>query len=138
MAQRIPWPLFVALLALVPGGCHSAAAPQPVHGKVFYKERPAEGAVVTFVPLAEDAGGQKYAAVVAADGSYKLSARGTFDGAPAGRYAVTVFYLSPEKKVDGQNAGPDLLGGRYADPKTTPLKVEVKQGDNEIEAFHLK
>ena len=34
--------------------------------------------------------------------------------------------------------GPDLLQGRYADPKTTPLKVEMKEGTNNLEPFDLR
>ena len=39
--------------------------------------------------------------------------------------------LPPEKKENDENVGPDLLRGRYADPKTTPLVVEVKEADKQ-------
>ena len=125
-------------LSVLLAGCSASLPPQPVRGKVFFQGKPAEGAVVTFVSRnGNDAKGQRYAGIVATDGTFKLSARAAFDGAPVGHYAVTVFYLSPDRKVDGQNAGPDLLKGKYADPATTPLNVEIKPGDNNLAPFHL-
>ncbi len=111
----------------------------PVSGKVYYQGKPAAGATVTFVrrdALAAKAtwpGGQ-----VGPDGSFRLSTYKSFDGAPAGRYAVTIVYPSPERKENGENAGPDLLNGRYADAKTTPLSAEVKKGANNLEPFQLE
>ena len=34
--------------------------------------------------------------------------------------------------------GPDLLRGRFADPKTTPLRAEVKEAINNLEPFDLQ
>ena len=77
-------------------------------------------------------------AQVKRNGSFRLSTYASHDGAPAGRYAVSIVYRSPEKLVDGENAGPDLLRGRYGDPKTTPLRVEIKEDTNELEPFYLE
>ena len=46
-----------------------------------------------------------------------LSTYASYDGAPPGLYAVTIVYPSPAKKDNDENAGPDLLQGRYADPQ---------------------
>src|SRR5262245_59067720 len=106
-------PFVILLLCLA--SCGDPKRPHPVSGQVFFRDKPAEGAVVTFVPEGnDDAKAARPAGVVGPDGGFRLSTRGTFDGAPVGRYAVTIFYLSPEKKVDGQNVGPDLLQGRYS------------------------
>jgi len=111
----------------------------PVSGKVFFKGKPAEGAQVTLVPLDDnDAKMPRPGAQVKRNGSFRLSTYASYDGAPAGRYAVTIVYRSPETKVDGENAGPDLLRGSYGDPKTTPLQVEIKNGTNELEPFNLE
>jgi hypothetical protein len=110
-----------------------------VAGRVLFNGKPAEGADVTLFPLDDSdpkrprPGGQ-----AGRDGSFRLSTYASYDGAPPGRYAVTIIYRSPEKKVDDENRGPDLLKGRYADPKTTPLRVEVKKGENNFEPFDLK
>ena len=111
----------------------------PVTGTVFYNGTPAEGAQVTFVPQ-DDNGPKKPrpGAQVKRNGSFRLSTYVSYDGAPAGRYAVTIVYRSPEKKENGENAGPDMLSGRYADPKTTPLAAEVKEETNELAPFQIK
>jgi len=136
---------FIALalvggLVLSPAACRRGGDKPvyPVTGKVFYKGKPAEGALVTFVPLGEtNPKRPKSGAQVKSDGTFRLSTYASYDGAPPGRYAVTIIYRSPEQIVDDENRGPDLLEGRYADPKTTPLTVEVKEGTNDLEPFDL-
>jgi hypothetical protein len=133
--------LMVGALILTVAACNGddPGRPQPVRGKVFFRDRPAEGARVTFVPQGgNDPRAARPTAAVERDGTFRLSTRSSYDGAPAGRYAVTVVYRSPTKKVDDENAGPDLLDGKYRDPKTTPLRADVKAGENELEPFRLK
>jgi hypothetical protein len=110
-----------------------------MQGKVFYQGKPAEGAQIAFIPL-ENAGPKtpRPGAIVKSDGSFRLSTFVSYDGAPAGRYAVTVIYRSAQRKVDDENRGPDLLRGRYADPNTTPLKIDVKRGSNNLEPFQVE
>jgi hypothetical protein len=111
----------------------------PARGKVFYKGKPAEWAQVTLVPLNDDDPKRpRPGAQVNGNGEFRLSTYASYDGAPPGLYAVTIVYPSPAKKNNDENAGPDLLQGRYADPKTTPLKVEVKEGTNELGPFELQ
>jgi hypothetical protein len=113
--------------------------PHPVSGKVLFQEQPATGALVTFVPTSNtDPKAPRPTATVDKNGNFKLTTRLSYDGAPAGQYAVTIIYLSPEKMVDDQNAGPDLLEGRYANPATTPLRATIKAGKNELEPFNLQ
>jgi len=136
---RLPTVLCALALGLTSCRRSGQEAVYPVTGKVFFNGRPAEGAIVSFVsrdpsdPAARRPGGQ-----VAPDGSFRLSTYASFDGAPAGQYAVTISYPSPEQKENGENAGPDLLQGRYADPKTTPLVADVKRGENHLEPFQLQ
>jgi hypothetical protein len=111
----------------------------PVRGQGFFKGKPAEGAQVTLVPLDDnDTQTPRPGAQVRKNGSFRLSTYASYDGAPAGRYAVTILYRSPERKVDDENRGPDLLRGKYSDPQTTRLKVEVKDGTNELGSFNLE
>jgi hypothetical protein len=108
-------------------------------GKVFFKGKPAEWAAVTLVPLSDsDSKKPKPGGQVQEDGTFRLSTYASFDGAPPGQYAVTIVYPSPARKVDGENTGPDLLNGRYADPKITPLRAEIKQAINELGPFELQ
>lgn len=125
-------------LLLSTAACSDPQRPYPVRGTVLFQNKAAEGAVVTFVPIEnDDSRAARPSAIVGPDGTFRLSSRGAFDGAPPGHYAVTIFYLSPEKKQDGQNAGPDQLKGKFNDPRTTPLKVEVKAADNDLDSFRL-
>jgi len=111
----------------------------PVTGSVLYQAKPAEGAQVVFVPLDnDDPKMPRPGAQVKRNGSFRLSTYRSYDGALPGRYAVTIIYRSPEQKVDGENMGPDLLRGRFADPKTTPLRAEVKEVINNLEPFDLR
>ena len=111
----------------------------PVTGKVFYKGKPAEWARVTLFSLSDrDSKKPRPGAQVGSNGEFRLSTYVSYDGAPAGRYAVTIVYPSPTQKENDENVGPDLLQGRYADPKTTPLRAEVKEGENRLEPFDLK
>jgi hypothetical protein len=133
--------LLVAVAALGATSCRRAG-PEPVYpvtGNVLYQGKPAEWARVTLVSTdGRDPQKPKPGAQVAGDGEFRLSTYASYDGAPAGRYAVTVMWPSPERKENGENAGPDLLQGRYADPQTTPLSVEIKKGDNHLEPFNLQ
>ncbi len=128
-------------LILGPAGCRRAEHEPvyPVVGKVFYKGKPAEWARVTLYPMDDgDPKRRRPGGQVDNSGEFRLSTYASFDGAPAGRYAVTIVYPSPARKENGENIGPDLLQGRYADPKTTPLSVEIKEGTNTLEPFNLK
>ncbi len=127
------------LLTVAACGRDDSNRRHPVRGQVLFRGRPAEGARVTFVPQDnQDPRASRPTAAVEKDGSFRLTTRASYDGAPAGRYAVTIIYRSPSKKIDDENAGPDLLAGKYSDPKTTPLKVAITDGDNNLEPFNLK
>ncbi len=111
----------------------------PATGKVFYKGKPAEGARVTLVSLSDhDPKKPKPGGEVGPDGAFRLSTYASYDGAPPGRYAVLIVFPSPARKIDEENAGPDLLQGRYADPKTTPLRAEIKEGSNDLPPFNVR
>jgi hypothetical protein len=127
-----------ALMLALAGGCgrEERTPVFPVRGQVVYAGKPAVRARVAFHRL--DATGtqsERPNALVAEDGIFRLSTRRAYDGAPAGEYAVTITWPSPSKKEDGFDAGPDVFNNRYADPKTTPFRVRVKEGENELGPF---
>jgi hypothetical protein len=70
-------------------------------------------------------------AMTESDGSFVLSTYRAFDGAPVGKYQVTVVQRRPLFTQEGK-PGPNLLPPRYADAKTSGLEVEVKQGMGEV------
>jgi hypothetical protein len=131
--------LFLALLVMLAGiSCSSGKKEDqkpvhPVRGQVFVKDKPAVGAFVLLVPENEPAEptDPRPRAEVDANGAFKLSTYGENDGAPAGKYIVTITWPVPEEDIE------DKLFGRYADPKTSKLRATVKEGANELPAFRL-
>jgi glycine/D-amino acid oxidase-like deaminating enzyme len=108
----------------------------PVRGQVFVQGKPAVQARVTLHPV-DPTDTARPSAVVEEDGSFRFSTYLAFDGAPAGEYVVTVEWPSAARKQDELNAGLDLLQGRYSDPKKSPLRVRVREEQNELEPFRL-
>jgi hypothetical protein len=131
-----------ALGALTGSSCQPGQRFHPVRGQVWCDDQPAAGALVVFHPANDpDPQAIRPSAYVLADGSFTLQSfdrqgRASRDGAPAGEYRVTVSWFPP-------NAGrytnviPDKLQGRYSNPKTSGLRADVKEGDNEIPPFRL-
>ena len=92
--------------------------PQPVRGRVSFDGAPAAGATIAFV--AEDAKGKKKTvgdALVEADGTYNLSSYSAWDGAPPGKYSITV--VLRDRNLDG-SLGPNRLPAKYASAETEP------------------
>ena len=137
--------LLFATLALSGPACSSGGSLHPVRGKVSVNGQPAAGAVLVFHPEGANLETIPPTAIVGPDGTFTL-ATGDKSGAPAGKYAVTVTWPDTSKKpteiqvMIGANPydGPDQLKGRYATPQRSPLRAEVKSGDNQLEPFDLK
>jgi hypothetical protein len=105
----------------------------PVRGQVFFEGSPAPGAAVTFHLLNPETKRFSHAgdALAESDGIFTLSTYAADDGAPAGEYAVTVACPNPPLDAEGK-PGPNLLPERYGKPETTPLRVTVKPGVNDV------
>lgn len=111
----------------------------PVTGSVLQKELPAPGAIVTFHPLDPAVPATiRPNAQVEVDGTFRLTTYESGDGAPAGEYAVTVFWPEPpQSPVDAPDSGPDRLQGRFADPERSSLRVSVPEAATEFEPFRI-
>lgn len=113
----------------------------PVSGKVTFEGKPTVDALITFHPQNDpDPTSRPLLTRVSADGTYKLYTYEMDDGAPVGKYVVTVTWI---KETDNQNApkeevrpAKNMVPERFAQPKTTPLAVEVKEQPNEF-SFEL-
>lgn len=103
-------------------------------GTVTLNGKPVAGATITFhrkvttpverwQPVA-DAWADK-------DGKFVPSTATAFDGLPEGEYAVTVFLTKDGRYYDGEITEKSQLPSKFADPKTTPLKVAF-DGKGEI------
>lgn len=77
-------------------------------------------------------------ATVERDGSFELSTFGEFDGAPTGRYAVTIVWPSDSLKQDDDNVGPDRLRNKYKNPAKSAWKIEIKNGPNDLRTLNVE
>ncbi len=132
----------LACLAAIALGCGSCAAGNshpptyPVQGFAFFEGKPVPGARIVFHSLEASGEAPRPHAQVQADGSFRLSTYRAFDGAPAGRYAVIVYWRRPNP-VDDEEEGPNLLPVRYLSPDTAGLQAEVRPEANRLEPFYL-
>lgn len=103
----------------------------PARGLVTYKGKPVGSATVGFISL-----DNKVRAGARTDnvGSFVLSTYGADDGAPPGRYKVTVA-VSGTVELEPGVLAPEPPGGfkspiptKYANPNTTDILVEVTEG----------
>ncbi len=110
--------------------------PVPASGQVTMDGAPAAGVTVTFykkVAATDTAPARtQYVAdaLTDADGKFVPSTAKAFDGLPEGEYAVTLFKSATGKYYSGEVKEKSLLAEKYADPKTSPLKVTFKQGES--------
>ena len=133
----------VAVLAATILSCSREPARPPLHpvqGSVTVRNKPAVKAFVVLRPVA--AGPSKEAlprGEVGPDGTFRIGTYSDADGAPAGEYVVTITW--PETRTDsktGDEIIEDRLGGRYADPAKSSLKVTVQAGSNDLPTFRLE
>jgi hypothetical protein len=126
----------LAGLLLLGASCSGRKSVYPVTGKVLFEGRPAAGAVVQFHPLDKS---EKTPVAplgeVGADGTFRLTTYAQGDGAPAGRYAVTVSWGVPSKGGDGMDRL--LVPARYLSPDTSKLTAEVPTEAVELPPFKL-
>jgi hypothetical protein len=121
--------------AAVALGCCSCAqeeerrAVYPVRGRILFQGRAAAGVRVAFHP--RDSSGEELIPAGQTDegGWFSLTTYAAADGAPAGRYTVTV-------------QGPQPDGGslpvRYARATTSGLHAVIQEGRNQLPPLQLK
>jgi len=122
------------------GGCEESTLKlYPVRGQVFFKDQPAEGAKVVFLPAGEENAqyrGARPAATVSANGSFEMQTEPYGAGAPVGDYVVLITWFPP--RDENPNANPkNKLPNKYGDPSNPLLKATVKEGENTLEPFKL-
>jgi predicted phosphodiesterase len=110
--------------------------PVPASGQVLLDGQPLGGVTVTFykqiAATATAAARTQYVAdaVTGADGKFVPSTTKAFDGLPEGEYAVTLFKSASGKYYSGEVKEKSQLPEKYADAKTSPLKVTFKPGES--------
>jgi hypothetical protein len=128
-----------AALVFACASCSNKNNIYPVSGHVTYKGAPATGATVYFHRKGGDSMNEHLImGIVQDDGSFQLVCGSLGKGAPCGEYDVLIEW----KRVTGQSKGgpqhaPDVLKGRYADPKHPLLRATVEAKDNYLPPFEL-
>lgn len=118
-------------------GCTARSGPpkkptHPVEGRVLFEGRPVHNALVVFHPTAPDAADQPQSmAKTDHEGRFKLSTYDLHDGAPVGKYTVTITAEEDQGTV-GE------LPRIYSDRATSGITVEVKEGINSLPPFQLR
>jgi hypothetical protein len=129
----------MAVLALACASCNNKNKIYPVSGKVTYRSSPAAGATVFFHRQGGDSrNDQMIMGIVQEDGSFELVCGSLGKGAPPGAYDVLIEW----RRVSGQSKGrpqrgPDVLKGRYADPKRPLLHGTVEAKATKLPPFEL-
>jgi serine/threonine-protein phosphatase CPPED1 len=111
---------------------------QPASGTILLQGKPVSGAYIVFTTAGagEKKGGVSADAISEADGSYRLSTYGPFDGIPVGEYDVTIIQPKPFYD-DAGRFGPNQLPARLGDVKTSGLKSVIRPGKN-VNNFNIE
>ena len=128
----------MAVLALACVSC-SKKNVYPVSGKVTYHGSPASGATVFFQrPGGAAMNDHMMMGIVQEDGSFEMVTGLPGKGVPPGAYDVLIQWRRVRKQGKGRpQPGPDVLKGRYADPKRPLLHATVEAKPTILPPFEL-
>lgn len=115
----------LATILITAAGCNgSGGATEPVTGTVTFEDgSPVAGGTIVFADVAENSSSIGY---IQQDGTYTLGTFGETDGAPTGKYKVTVIGDSEYGQISAIHA-------RFGQQTSTPLEAEVKEGPNTLD-----
>jgi hypothetical protein len=135
--------VFLALAAL---GCSKTKDGRlkvyPTSGKVTANGQPVEGAKVVFYGTTPDLSPQGTAPPVGqtdSSGEFRLRTYDPEDGAPVGKFNVTVYWpepLPPDADTEKYQRK-DRFKGRYIDPQKSGLTAKVPEGGGELPPIEL-
>lgn len=92
-----------------------------VSGKVTHEAKPLSNAIVTFHPDAKGLVEGNPSAITDNEGRYELSTFEQGDGAPQGKYKVTIYWpesVPPGGLKGGADFPPDKFNGKYGESKS--------------------
>jgi hypothetical protein len=114
--------LLLLLVTLVsPGTAQDKPAVGVVTGKVIFKDQPVPAGTIGLHPEK----GKPFTSTIQVDGTYEVK------NVPVGKYRVTIDTLPAKPKKDAPKKDDDKvvrINPSFADPKTTPLVIEVVEG----------
>lgn len=132
------WTCAILSFALMATGCSRSGEARrptfPVTGKILDGAKPIANATVVLHPIGGE-GAPKPRGKTDENGNFTLTTYDGNDGAPAGKYQVTV-ELWATVSADG---GPvNRIPARYARPETSGFTAEIGQGPTELTPFTIK
>jgi tetratricopeptide (TPR) repeat protein len=111
-------------------------------GQAFFNGKPMPNATVVLEPVwTKEPKFPKPRAVIKDDGTFILATYGKDDGAPAGEYKVSVqWFVKTDNRpeIEGGTLPQNVLPAKYANPESSGLNVEIKEGTNIIPPLQLK
>ncbi len=133
------------MLLLLAGGCGSPPADVPkakLHlfsGIIHVDGKPAGGAQVSLHPVESSVLGVVTPnGVTDENGLFVMTTYKPADGAPEGKYRVTVSWADViNPTASDPETGPEKLPAKYLDPATSGLELEVKEGMTELPVLEL-
>ncbi len=132
----------LAMLLATVIGCGRSGPPQvtvyPAKGQITFQGKPVPGAMVTLHPQSKpEVEFPTPRASVDADGTFRVSTFAGGDGAPQGKYTVTVLWYKPVKKGSDVHAGPNIIPLKYCKANSSPLVVEIAAQPTELPPIKL-
>lgn len=128
----------IALASLVFVGCgggENRVQTHTVRGKLTDGSKPVAHAQVVFHPVGGSSETPKPRGKTDEKGEFTLTTYDGNDGAPAGRYKVSVELW----KTVGADAGPvNQLPAKFADPEKSGLTATVTAGPTDLQPFVVK
>jgi hypothetical protein len=161
MMQQLTRKLLILLaLALLVTGCSGGSDVGRVKGQVFYEGDPLPGADVEFRPESDQTLGA-FGGQTDSEGRFDIKiGKGTGMNAKPGRYVVLVakgriMGITPEAAATEEErvkalmdmgpggpgrskGGVGILPAKYGQPNTTPFKVDISTGLNDLNPFRLE
>jgi hypothetical protein len=128
----------LSVFALVFVGCGNGENRTPtyaVSGKLTDGSKPVANAQVVFHPVGGASDAPKPRGKTDANGEFKLTTFDGDDGAPAGKYRVSV---EQWKTVSADSGPANQLPARFADPEKSGLTATVNPGPTELQPFVVK
>jgi major membrane immunogen (membrane-anchored lipoprotein) len=117
-------------------GCGADEGRVPVHearGKVIVAGEAPDGALIVLYPApGASAPDLRPSGRVKPDGTFALTTYDADDGAPAGDYAATIQWNKIIKVGSDFKAGPNIVPAKYAAAETSPWKIKIAAGANEL------
>jgi hypothetical protein len=121
----------------------------PASGKVLIQSQPASGVLVVLHPAEGSPAAQKGvkpSATTKADGTFQLSSYEQNDGAPPGEYSATIqWFQSSAAPANGRPALPagfvppsDRFQGKFKDPRNSPWKMTISEGENDLKPIEIQ